>query len=448
MKQNLFLLLLTIFFSCEKITKEPTDNTVSKDTNFVVACKDVDTTSAKQRYIGAREAAAIPDFWDANYRSYKVCTLYVEGAYNLYVNSGSNVVATENLVRNFVNVASQTSERLTGVKFVIGELKINTVQDPYYIHRDAISLLYAFGQNVMTNSQPFKVFITDANIGGGAYISRGSVTSAKYAVVSLAQTRPINQFTFTYGHSTFLHEMYHNLGLSHSHNDCAWLDKNGIRLGPLDSCYACENSSACPPTPKCVGTTKRMRGDIMSYCHLYGTTELFLKAPELAVLHESLYYSTLPNYTPSSSPCVTKYSTWSSCVNNLQTRTFTQTGTNCSTPPTDSTSRVCGVIPNSPVSLQTSYKGTDGKWRIKFTVPINQTTYPTYALNVCRYDATCVTQQACGSRGSITTLTATEKTTGIVDRVLNPQPANLNTCYRTSITCNNVVYWTASYITN
>jgi len=448
MKQNLFLLLLTIFFSCEHITKTPINNIVSKDTNFVVACKDVDTTSAKQRYIGAREAAAIPDFWDANYRSYKVCTLYVESAYNLYVNSGSNVAATENLVRNFVNVASQTSERLTGVKFVIGELKINTVQDPYNIHRDAISLLYAFGQNVMTNSQPFKVFITDANIGGGAYISRGSVTSAKYAVVSLAQTRPINQFTFTYGHSAFLHEMYHNLGLSHSHNDCAWLDKNGIRLGPLDSCYACENSSSCPPTPKCVGSTKRMRGDIMSYCHLYGTTELFLKAPELAVLHKSLYYSTLPNYTPSSSPCVTKYSTWSSCVNNLQTRTFTQTGTNCSTPPTDSTSRVCGVIPNSPVSLQTSYKGTDGKWRIKFTVPTNQTTYPTYALNVCRYTTNCVTQQACGSRGSITTLTATEKSTGIVDRVLNPQPANANSCYRTSITCNNVVYWTASYITN
>jgi len=157
MKQNLFLLLLTIFFSCEHITKTPINNIVSKDTNFVVACKDVDTTSAKQRYIGAREAAAIPDFWDANYRSYKVCTLYVESAYNLYVNSGSNVAATENLVRNFVNVASQTSERLTGVKFVIGELKINTVQDPYNIHRDAISLLYAFGQNVMTNSQPFKV---------------------------------------------------------------------------------------------------------------------------------------------------------------------------------------------------------------------------------------------------------------------------------------------------
>jgi hypothetical protein len=69
-------------------------------------------------------------------------------------------------------------------------------------------------------------------------------------------------------------------------------------------------------------------------------------------------------------------------------------------------------------------------------------------LNVCRYTTNCVTQQACGSRGSITTLTATEKSTGIVDRVLNPQPANANSCYRTSITCNNVVYWTPSYITN
>jgi predicted Zn-dependent protease len=410
MKKNLFLLLLTIFFSCEQITKAPIDKTVSKDTNFVVACKAVDTTSAKQRYIGAREAAAIPDFWDANYRSYRVCTLYVEAAYNLYVNSGSNAVTTENIIRNVVSVASQTSERLTGVKFVIGELKINTVQDPYYTYKDAQTVLYYFGQNVMTNSQPFKVFITDANIGGCAYISRGTVTSAKYAVVSLAQTRPINQFTFTYGHSTFLHELYHNLGLSHSHNDCAWLDKNGNRLGPLDSCYACENSSACPPTPKCVGTTKRMRGDIMSYCHLYGTTELFLKEPELAVLHKSLYYSTLPNYTPTTNP-----------------------------PP---------PVVTTPVSLQTSYKGSDGQWRIKFTVPINQTTYPTYALNVCRYDNTCTVQQACGSRGTITSLTVTEISTGVVDRVLSPQPSVLNTCYRTSVTCNNVIYWTPSYITN
>jgi len=412
MKLKLFGLLAVILFSCNPDYQTPPTsiNTTHTDTTrYVVGCKPIDTT-AEKKVTNARMLANEPDFWNPSYKSYKVCTLYVEVAYNIYVNEGYNAPHAEAKMRALINVASQTSERLTGVKFVIGEIKINTIQDAYYLYRDAPTALYYFGQNTINNTQPFKVFLTDANIGGCAYISAGSVTSAKWAFVSLARTRPIDQYTFTYGHSSLIHELYHILGLSHSHNDCAWLDRNGNRLGPLDSCASCENNRACPPSLKCVTTTKRMRGDIMSYCHIYGTTELFLKEPELAVLHKSLYYSTLPNYTPTTNP-----------------------------PP---------PVVTNPVSLQTTYKGTDGKWRIKFTIPINQATYPPYGLNVCRYDNACTVQQACGSRGTISTLTATEKTTGIVDRVLSPQPANLNSCYRTSITCNNVVYWTASYITN
>jgi hypothetical protein len=195
MKKNLFLFLLTILFSCEQITKAPLNNTVSKDTNFVVGCQAVDTTSAKQRYIGAREATVTPDFWDSNYKSYVTCSLYVEVGYNIYLNEGSNVALTEAKVRDWVNTYSQTSERLTGVRFFIQEIKINTVQDPYYMYTNAITALYYFAQNTSNKVPSFKVFLTDANIGGGAYISRGSVTSAKYAVVSLARTRPINQNT-------------------------------------------------------------------------------------------------------------------------------------------------------------------------------------------------------------------------------------------------------------
>lgn len=298
----LAILLITTLFSCER--QLPSTKVEKADTvKFAVGCQPIDTT-AEKGVINARMLANEPDFWNSNYRSYKVCTLYVEVAYNIYVNEGYNAPNAEAKMRALINVASKTSERLTGVKFVIGDIKVNTVQDVYYLYRDAPTALYYFGQNTMNNPQPFKVFLTDANIGGAAYISAGSVTSAKYAFVSLARTRPIDQFTFTYGHSSLLHELYHILGLSHSHNDCAWLDRNGNRIGPLDSCASCENNRACPPSLKCVTTTKRMRGDIMSYCHIYGTTELFLKEPELAVLHKSLYYSSLPNYTPTTPPTI------------------------------------------------------------------------------------------------------------------------------------------------
>jgi hypothetical protein len=413
MKLKLFGLLTIILFSCNpdyEIPVNSSDTTHTDTAHYTVGCKPVDTT-AEKKVTNARMTAAEPDFWNPNYRSYKVCTLYVEVAYNIYVNEGMNASNAEAKMRSFINLCSEASERIDGVKYVVGNMFIHTTPDPYVNVRDAVSGLYLFGNNTINiTAQPFKVFLTDANIGGCAYISAGSVTSAKWAFVSLARNRPLNSRDRNYALLSFNHELHHNLGLQHSHNDCAWLDKNGNRLGPLDSCYACENNKACPPTIKCVGTTKRMAGDFMSYCHIYGTAEVMLKAPELAVLHKSLYYSSLPNYTPTTQP-----------------------------PP---------PVVTNPVSLQTTYKGTDGKWRIKFTVPINQITYPTYSLNVCRYDAACTVTQACGSRGTITSLTTTEKATGIVDRVLSPQPANLNSCYRTSVTCNNVAYWTASYITN
>lgn len=449
MKLKLFGLLTIILFSCNpdyEIPVNSSDTTHTDTTHYTVGCKPVDTT-AEKKVTNARMTAAEPDFWNPNYRSYKVCTLYVEVAYNIYVNEGMNASNAEAKIRSFINLCSEASERIDGVKYVVGNMFIHTTPDPYVNVRDAVSGLYLFGNNTINvTAQPFKVFLTDANIGGCAYISAGSVTSAKWAFISLARTRPLNSRDRNYALLSFNHELHHNLGLQHSHNDCAWLDKNGNRLGPLDSCYACENNKACPPTIKCVGTTKRMPGDFMSYCHIWGTAELKLKAPELAVLHKSLYYSSLPNYTPTTTPCVTTYSAWSTCNNGVQTRTYTQTG-NCTTPPTDSLTRVCTVPTVIPVTNQVTYKGTDGKWRVKFNIPINQVTYPTYTLNVCRYTSTCLTLQQCGDR-VFSALTATEKSTGIVDRILNaqPSPGNPGTyCYRTSITANGVTYWTPSY---
>jgi len=153
-------------------------------------------------------------------------------------------------------------------------------------------------------------------------------------------------------------------------------------------------------------------------------------------------------------PCITKYSPWSSCLNSLQTRTYTQTGDNCVIPPTDSLTRTCSVPQLFQITNQTCYKGTDGKWRARFNITLNPISYPTITFNLCRYGnstANCnganLITPVCGVR-SFTPLTLSEKTTGVVDRVLDPQPVSLNSCYRLQITYGTTLIWTPYFITN
>ena len=153
-------------------------------------------------------------------------------------------------------------------------------------------------------------------------------------------------------------------------------------------------------------------------------------------------------------PCVTTYSPWSSCSGGLQTRTYTQTGNNCVIPPADSLTRTCSVSQIFQISNQLCYRGTDGKWRTKFNITINPTSYPTISFNLCRYgtgtgtcDGANLTPSACGVR-VFTPLTLSEKTTGFVDRILDPQPASLNSCYRLQMTYGTNLIWTPYFIYN
>jgi hypothetical protein len=45
-------------------------------------------------------------------------------------------------------------------------------------------------------------------------------------------------------------------------------------------------------------------------------------------------------------------------------------------------------------------------------------------------------------------LTTVEKATGLVDRLLDPQPLILNSCYRLQITHGTVLIWTPYFISN
>jgi hypothetical protein len=153
-------------------------------------------------------------------------------------------------------------------------------------------------------------------------------------------------------------------------------------------------------------------------------------------------------------PCTTTYSTWSTCSNSIQTRTYTQTGNNCVTPPADSLTRSCTISQAFQITNQICYRGTDGKWRVKFNITLNPTSYPTIGFNLCRYgtgtgncNGANLTPSACGIR-NFTPLTLSEKTTGFVDRIIDPIPASLNSCYRLQITYGTNLIWTPFFIYN
>jgi hypothetical protein len=191
----------------------------------------------------------------------------------------------------------------------------------------------------------------------------------------------------------------------------------------------------------------------MSYCHINGAinpVKGFGLHPG-ALIRKAIWESTIPF---ENGACITTYSSWTTCSNGVQTRTFTQTGTNCVVPPADSLSRTCAVAQPFAISNQVCYKGTDGKWRVKFNMTLNPVSYPAISLNLCRYGnstGTCngasVTPSACGAR-TFTALTATEKATGIVDRIMNPVPAVLNSCYRMQIKVGNALIWTPYFLSN
>lgn len=153
-------------------------------------------------------------------------------------------------------------------------------------------------------------------------------------------------------------------------------------------------------------------------------------------------------------PCTTTYSAWSTCLNSLQTRTYTQTGNNCVVPPADSLTRTCSVSQVFQITNQICYKGTDGKWRVRFNITLNPTSYPTIGFNLCRYgtatgncDGANSITPVCGIR-NFTPLTTLEKTSGLVDRILDPVPASLNSCYRLQITYGTNLIWTPYFIYN
>ncbi len=145
-------------------------------------------------------------------------------------------------------------------------------------------------------------------------------------------------------------------------------------------------------------------------------------------------------------PCTYIYSTWSSCINGIQTRTALSSPAGCvGTPILTQTCSTATVL----VSNQVCYVA-NGRWRLKFNIPVGSTS--SHAINLCRYGQNCnlanTVSPTCGGRGTYTP-TSSESQSGLIDRELNPQPIPPSAgswCYRASITVQGQVFWTPYFI--
>jgi hypothetical protein len=292
------LLLLAAFLmalgSCTRKLVTPQQELVLRDSMPVSDEIETDEVFVPKRMAG------YPDFFDPNYRSYRVCTLYVDVSYNMFTRFGSQ---TESVVRKLFATCDTVMQNVVGPKLVIGGMKIHTTPDPYAIYTSAGVKLFHFSNNVEVQSRPerFKTGISSDPFGGIAYISRGFVTNQAYSYACINVHHIGNSKTYSFPVYVIVHELLHNLGLSHSHNDCAFLDRAGNRVGPLDKCAACE-SHCTPKTTGCNNTTIASDGGLNSYCHVYNRMRYMLRPEALAVVHRSLFESDLPTYTPTVTP--------------------------------------------------------------------------------------------------------------------------------------------------
>jgi hypothetical protein len=391
-----------------------------------------------------------PDFYDKTKPLNKICKVYIEVCNDLYVRWGANTVSQVSMIFGTVRELYARD----GIQIQLGEIFIWTTIDPYANLVGSQSILIPFATNRQTNPWRFKHLLNNKNYGGIAYVNAGMIAPFAFAYSGLGGYETSSSSTvYSWPLYVFAHEMGHNLGARHTHWGC-WKDfRTNTPIGRLDSCYSCEPCEFTTPT--CNSITKLNRnGTIMSYCHINGNVNPSrgFGIHPTAWMRKAIWESTIPFETTTS--CITTYSAWTTCTNGLQTRTFTQTGTNCVTPPADSLSRTCTIAQSFQITNQVCYKGTDGKWRVKFNMTLNPTSYPTISLSLCRYgnstgncNGANLTPSACGAR-TFSALTATEKSTGVVDRVLNPVPAILNSCYRMQIKVGTSLIWTPYFIYN
>jgi len=202
---------------------------------------------------------------DKNVNSTRCATMYFEIDNDIYVQNGSDVVATTNWMTSVFNNV-QTLYSNDNITVALRSLYIWTTPDPYEgIGTSSIAYLYKFNEvrPVFDGDVGQLIGIDDGGLGGLAVTINGICTSQNFCY-SDVEFDYNSVPTYSWTIEVITHEFGHLLGSPHTHA-CVW---NGDNTA-IDNCAtAGQGSSAegysCRTTPLTIPAS----GTIMSYCHI------------------------------------------------------------------------------------------------------------------------------------------------------------------------------------
>jgi hypothetical protein len=187
----------------------------------------------------------------------QVVKVYIEADYDLYVNKGSNVVATEQFIVGLFNQVAALYQN-EGIETGISQIKVWTGSDPYRGDSSSNGLTdftNALNNNFNGDLAHLVTLDNGSRNGGLAWVDvlcKNSRTA--YSNIDTGYASVPN---YSWSVSVMTHEMGHNLGSQHTHA-CVWNGNNTA----IDSCAPTTGGcSASEGIPSGGGT-------IMSYCHL------------------------------------------------------------------------------------------------------------------------------------------------------------------------------------
>jgi len=199
------------------------------------------------------------DNGQANGRSNKTVSVYVEADYALFNANGSSAQKTTEFVAGLFNVVTAIYAT-DDIAVELSELKIWTEQDPYPTSsaktaRDAFgkALNGNFNGDIAHLLSNYKVNGTVPN-GGSANIDALCDKDKAVGYTNIT-TDYKNYPTYSWTAYAVTHEIGHNLGSPHTHS-CLW------PTGPIDNCWCPEGNCDLGDEPASTG------GTVMSYCHL------------------------------------------------------------------------------------------------------------------------------------------------------------------------------------
>ena len=193
--------------------------------------------------------------------SCKVVRMYIECAYQMYVDHGSNIDETMDYILGVFNIAS-TMHRNEGINLVLSQVFIWTNPDVYQSQTRASALIALFNDRLWHQKFahfPFKAdvfeFITSTIAGGGLTGSSLLYSNTRMPSCVATSMGSYDNFpSYSVAVHVFTHESGHMLGSPHTQY-CGWPG------GPIDNCY--QSEGVCDPGPAPIGG-----GTIMSYCHV------------------------------------------------------------------------------------------------------------------------------------------------------------------------------------